>query len=851
MKKTKKFLSLVLAVLMLLSIMPYAVSVNALETTGQCGDNVYWEYDENVKTLSLNGYGDTWNFGTGEHTSPFMDYANEIEKIIVGEGITRIGDLFFYFGGGAYRAGVKSVYLPKSLKEIGESAFLFCANLETVLGSNNVTKIGRTAFGLCIKLTSIELNNIESINAGAFLGCYSLEDINLNNVKYIGDSAFTQCFSLADSNFSNVESIGNSAFAWCMSLENIVLPLTLNSIGEDAFNECLYLNETYINNPQTNFAKNALGVRSYKIKNGYKDLFVERLVDAFCSDNISNDELLVIEKELLEYIIEYETPKTQGTLICYKGSTAETYAIENGVDYRYFSGEKPVLPDDENDEPYHPISYEPRINCDDTSAEFYQNAILGGNWKTFKITGEITNYDEYHNLENVWITIKSPDGNIIKFDSNEKSEVTFPLGRSIGTQKSSEFKCKAFVNRDYMPAGGTDTLTLTCILNGELDGKKVEGVYTTFNVKVTNLSYKENKPKRNKSMKDLISELKSMVSPFESYYRSNIGRLIGGTALFEDFTAVEMAYSIGATTSSLELAETVYDIGYYFSSMKLSPTKKYGKMFMDQLSEDSNDKVKEIIGAMESRLLSNTYFNDFIKWCCEEYGVDIGEYAKYSNHCPTDIIVTDEFGDVVLKIINDEIVVCNDYVFVDVFESKKTFYLPTDIDYEIKITATDNGTMDYFVETLTKDGERRVIEYNDISLIKGDFYTATAPTDILSDTYIYNLISQNGQVVAGKEKINHNFSDDFLCEKTATCILPGIGIFDCTECNYSETRTIAPTGHVFSESSTKCVNCDYDKADDCSCNCHAGGIKAFFFKILNFFQKLFGQNKVCACGAKH
>ena len=42
-----------------------------------------------------------------------------------------------------------------------------------------------------------------------------------------------------------------------------------------------------------------------------------------------------------------------------------------------------------------------------------------------------------------------------------------------------------------------------------------------------------------------------------------------------------------------------------------------------------------------------------------------------------------------------------------------------------------------------------------------------------------------------------------------------------------------------------------EPADDCSCNCHAGGIKAFFFKIINFFQKLFGINKVCACGVKH
>ena len=39
---------------------------------------------------------------------------------------------------------------------------------------------------------------------------------------------------------------------------------------------------------------------------------------------------------------------------------------------------------------------------------------------------------------------------------------------------------------------------------------------------------------------------------------------------------------------------------------------------------------------------------------------------------------------------------------------------------------------------------------------------------------------------------------------------------------------------------------------DCECNCHKGGIIGFFYKIILFFQKLFGKNLVCeACGAKH
>lgn len=42
-----------------------------------------------------------------------------------------------------------------------------------------------------------------------------------------------------------------------------------------------------------------------------------------------------------------------------------------------------------------------------------------------------------------------------------------------------------------------------------------------------------------------------------------------------------------------------------------------------------------------------------------------------------------------------------------------------------------------------------------------------------------------------------------------------------------------------------------EPAIDCSCNCHKGGIAGFFFKLINFFEKIFGINKVCACGVKH
>lgn len=81
-----------------------------------------------------------------------------------------------------------------------------------------------------------------------------------------------------------------------------------------------------------------------------------------------------------------------------------------------------------------------------------------------------------------------------------------------------------------------------------------------------------------------------------------------------------------------------------------------------------------------------------------------------------------------------------------------------------------------------------------------------------------------------------------------TCLDGGYTITAC-KCGEEIIEPIAPTGHDFDGS--KCKVCDYDRADDCSCNCHKGGISGFFWKIINFFNKLFKSKQYCGCGAKH
>lgn len=89
-------------------------------------------------------------------------------------------------------------------------------------------------------------------------------------------------------------------------------------------------------------------------------------------------------------------------------------------------------------------------------------------------------------------------------------------------------------------------------------------------------------------------------------------------------------------------------------------------------------------------------------------------------------------------------------------------------------------------------------------------------------------------------------------ETPATCGKDGEKAIKCSICGDQPEIEILPATGEHTKDGSVCTVCGYDAANDCSCNCHAGGIKAFFFKLINFFAKLFNPAKrVCECGAKH
>ena len=99
------------------------------------------------------------------------------------------------------------------------------------------------------------------------------------------------------------------------------------------------------------------------------------------------------------------------------------------------------------------------------------------------------------------------------------------------------------------------------------------------------------------------------------------------------------------------------------------------------------------------------------------------------------------------------------------------------------------------------------------------------------------------------EKLAHNFKNDWQAITLPTCTNTGVSIRICNNCLITESKIENAKGHSFNGSA--CTDCGYNKADNCSCNCHKTGLFAIIWKIINIFNKLLKKNPICSCGAAH
>lgn len=214
---------------------PYDMSVN---TDG----SIIGEYDAETKTFTVTGTGAIEDYSSSG--SPFYAIRSEVEHLVIGEGITRIGNYAFYQG-----SNLQSISLPSTLESIGQNAFRQCSGLTSIssedlpnldvieerafiwfegletINLDGLTEIGNYAFqsrGYSTDtLTTVTVENINTIGQGAFSNQRNLSTITLKTIGTIEKSAFESDKSLTTISLDGVGTIKTNAFSSCTSLSSV------------------------------------------------------------------------------------------------------------------------------------------------------------------------------------------------------------------------------------------------------------------------------------------------------------------------------------------------------------------------------------------------------------------------------------------------------------------------------------------------------------------------------------------------------------------------------------------------------------------------------------------------------
>lgn len=226
------------------------------QTSGQCGDNLTWNFDSSTGTLTISGTGDMW-----DGVCPWWDYYHQVTDLVIGNSVTSTGA-----GAFANHPNLTNVTLGNSLISIGECSFMGCTKMLSVEIPNSVLSIGDEAFCACYQLCDVTIGNsvtyigesafdgsgitsivipdsVVTLGGSVFYQCRDLESVVIgDSVIAIPENAFGMCYKLKSVTIGNsVVSIGGYAFLWCMELENVTLGNSLESIGEMAFSVCINL----------------------------------------------------------------------------------------------------------------------------------------------------------------------------------------------------------------------------------------------------------------------------------------------------------------------------------------------------------------------------------------------------------------------------------------------------------------------------------------------------------------------------------------------------------------------------------------------------------------------------------
>lgn len=267
----KRFVSLLLAISMIFSLMPvsavtaFAESENGGEVTtvdsGYCGadnggENLKWTLDNNG-VLTISGSGAMKDYTWDENVR--LDWyvrKKDIRSVVLDNRITHIGNYAFdkctniesvrYTG----YTGNAGVALPESVTTIGVHAFSDTGVTGTLKLPEHLTEIDSLAFYHCRKLNGeLKLpDTVKEIGGFAFNRCGFTGKLKLPaSLENIGNDAFESCSGLTGKlTFpSKMNEIDFNIFHET-GITEVVIPSSIKTVRDFAFDSCMNLKKVYL-----------------------------------------------------------------------------------------------------------------------------------------------------------------------------------------------------------------------------------------------------------------------------------------------------------------------------------------------------------------------------------------------------------------------------------------------------------------------------------------------------------------------------------------------------------------------------------------------------------------------------
>ena len=760
MKKLNKILSIILAILMVISIIPITASAAVYSDT--CGYNVIWSFDESTGTLTISGTGDMYD---GEFSYPSWD-THIIESVIISEGVTSIGEDAF-----CYDTTIKNVSIADSVTDIGDGAFYNCTGLTDVIIGNGVTNIGAEAFYNCTGLTDVVIGKgVTKIGISAFEDCSNLKTVTIYNaVETIGKYSFTGCSELTDVYYFGTEAEWN-AISKGSTLGGIIVcgtgleNKTIHFLDEGT-HECSY------NAVVTAPTCTEQGYTTYTCECG--NTYVDDYVGAL--GHIDNDNNNCCDK-CSKYILP--TSGTYGDNV--------TWTFDESTGTLTFSGTGEMQYATSHGVPWHG-----HINS-------IERVVISEGVTTI---GDKVFYN-HKNIKNVSIadSVTAIDDEAF-YNCTGLTDVV--IGKGVTT----------IGDKAFYECSNLKTVTI-------YNAVEEIGKYSFSNCsKLTDVYYLGTEAEWNAITKATILS-KTGLEKATIHFLGEETHECSYNAVVTPPTCTEQGY----TTYTCECGDSYVDdyvnaTGHNYSSEITTPATHTTTGVMTYTCS-CGDTYTETIEKIEK----HNYESFATAPNCTEQG-----YTTYSCECGDSYVA--------------------DYVdALGHIEETVPAVAPTCTETGL----TAGAKCSVCGETLTEQKELPANGHTPANAVEENYVAPSCIENGSKDVVVYCSVCNeeiNRETVV-IDATGHNYT---AVTTAPTCTEQGYTTYTCDCGETYVDNYVNATGHADNDGDGYCDECDEELEFIVLCdhNCHKGGISGFFWKISNFFNRIFGLKKYCECGAAH